>query len=223
MVANPSISIGGKNSSFADIMKALLNYVGLLGLEYSVSLADAGMTGIGKDRMSTGYLPTCNGSIFVRFARFAKLWMKSKDVLPLLERLTEQHEIGKESTIVHSKRNVFYSSNNESIWVLVKAENYFVKNQNQSRPVHASTSNDAVRSILKDLAEPQHKYNKEMEPTAFLFIGIKLYCSSICLSHSKYCFKTTFDFFHEPRGRGMNGTDGMLSVRSALFLLYTRH
>lgn len=75
--------------------------------------------------------------------------MKINDVLPLIQRLTEEHGTGKELVMSHLGFHVHYASSGESILLMAKAEDYLVNNPTNKLPVKCFH----VLKCCKDLVE----------------------------------------------------------------------
>lgn len=84
------------------------------------------VTDLFKGTTLTGYLPTGPHAIYVSYILFATFLIKNKDFLSTLERLSKKHVTSKWLAKFDLDVPILYPLNNEDVFVMPKAVDYFV-------------------------------------------------------------------------------------------------
>lgn len=87
-LVNTSTALFGRDTSFVEMVKELVDYAGTFELEYGVNVVDASMSDVVEDMHSSDYLPTIIHWTHNWYTRFANLAIQNKQILDLLEALT---------------------------------------------------------------------------------------------------------------------------------------
>lgn len=106
--ANTYNAILQNELSLLDILKALEKKVGSHGLPCRVKLFIDGMADILENTISPWYLPTCRHATYQRYIWFAKVLMKSAEVLLWIKRLRRENPLKKDPGLLHLDCNSLY-------------------------------------------------------------------------------------------------------------------
>lgn len=89
------------DSNFEYIMEDLVDYDGMFATQYGVKFSDAMIKDILEDTISSSYLLMRRRATFRRYVWFARLLLKNRKLLLLLEWLSVEHIMGKDHNISH--------------------------------------------------------------------------------------------------------------------------
>lgn len=152
-VATMSTAIGTKETTFVDVMRALVNYAGEISLQRKVSLMVAWIMDTVEDTTPSRLLliPSC--ARLVRYVQFVNHLLKNVHKLPILERLNNEARTRMDLEILHLDSHVSCRSVDDDVRLMVGAPDFLMNNLTKTSPFNAGSFYKAVKLVLTDLRE----------------------------------------------------------------------
>lgn len=154
-VVNTSTVLVWRNECFIDTMKAQVSNYGALKMEYGAKCVDARSKGLVYDLPSFDSLPTRSCRTCSRYVRFAKLVIKRKEILDVLEAPSSERINGKSLVISHVDSSLLYVSAPEDA-CFGRRHQFLPTNLTKTATSHGPSFYCTVRPVLLELHEFYH-------------------------------------------------------------------
>lgn len=164
-IANISTAIVRHKETFTEIKQSLLSYARPFEKKCSLRFVDLCIMDIVCDMMSSSVLATNSWAAYVRYITAGEIMMKRKCVLVLLTNLGRDAPAVKALGVTHLDDRSLYFSFEDDIYLMIRAPNEFVKNNNNPAHFHTHSFHKHETVLFDALHTRRLQQDDEQFPT----------------------------------------------------------
>lgn len=182
-IANRSKAIVQSKTTFKNTIQTPLSYMQVFEEDFGLYFVNLRKLDIVEDMTSSNFLASTSTVAYIRKITVSKKMNEHQGVLNHLVKLSKDASVAKSLGMTNFYDTRHYTSSEEDVFLMSKADGEFVKNESKPFPFLANYLYRHFRTLLNNLHASHLYHDKQKFPTFAMFIHTKIR-RAIISSHS---------------------------------------